>query len=120
MSQKTVLVTGGAGYIGSHTTLSLAEAGFKVVIVDNLCNSNVLVLERLRELAGSKADLISFHQVRCELLLSFASFVSSKSVSLGTPQVDLIDKEGLEKVFSSHKCVCTRRIPRADAVAAGH
>lgn len=61
---KTVLVTGGTGYIGSHTTLSLVEAGFKVVIVDNLSNSNVLVLERLRELAGSKAAQISFTQVR--------------------------------------------------------
>ncbi|MEN3345523.1 MAG: UDP-glucose 4-epimerase, partial [Arthrobacter sp.] len=35
-----VLVTGGAGYIGSHTTLSLLEGGHDVVVLDNLCNSN--------------------------------------------------------------------------------
>ena len=61
---KCILVTGGSGYIGSHTTLALVEAGFRVVIVDNLCNSSVLVLDRLRELAGARADAFSFHEVR--------------------------------------------------------
>ena len=47
-----VLLTGGAGYIGSHTAVELIEAGHEVVIVDNLSNSNVKVLGRLKEITG--------------------------------------------------------------------
>ena len=47
-----ILVTGGAGYIGSHTTLELLKAGHDVVVVDNLCNSSQESLRRVAELAG--------------------------------------------------------------------
>ena len=47
-----ILVTGGAGYIGSHTTLELLKAGHDVVVVDNLCNSSEESLRRVAELAG--------------------------------------------------------------------
>jgi len=47
-----VLVTGGAGYIGSHTCLELLESGYGVVVIDNLCNSNPKSLERVQELTG--------------------------------------------------------------------
>lgn len=47
-----VLVTGGAGYIGSHTTLALLQAGFEVVVLDNLCNASVESLRRVAQLAG--------------------------------------------------------------------
>ena len=59
-----MLVTGGAGYIGTHTVLSLLGAGASVVIVDNLCNSSAASLERVKELAGDKASRIVFHQAR--------------------------------------------------------
>lgn len=49
---STVLVTGGAGYIGSHTCVALLEAGHDVVVVDNLCNSKPAALERVEEIAG--------------------------------------------------------------------
>ncbi|MBQ9166266.1 MAG: UDP-glucose 4-epimerase GalE [Oscillospiraceae bacterium] len=50
----TVLVTGGSGYIGSHTCLELLKEGHDVVVVDNLCNSSPKALERVSELAGGK------------------------------------------------------------------
>jgi UDP-glucose 4-epimerase len=71
----TVLVTGGVGYIGSHTVLELLEAGYEVVIVDNLCNSNLECLARVQRLAGREAV---FHQV------------------------DIRDKAALDAVFKQH------------------
>ena len=50
----TVLVTGGAGYIGSHTCLELLESGYGVVVIDNLCNSSSKSLERVEYLTGKK------------------------------------------------------------------
>lgn len=53
-----VLVTGGAGYIGSHTTLALLQAGIEVVVLDNLCNSSARSLERVAEIAGRAPTFI--------------------------------------------------------------
>ena len=47
-----ILVTGGAGYIGSHTTVALLEAGYEVVIIDNLCNSTMKSLHRVKKICG--------------------------------------------------------------------
>ena len=47
-----VLVTGGAGYIGSHTCVELLECGYDIVVVDNLCNSNPESLRRVKEITG--------------------------------------------------------------------
>lgn len=49
---KTILVTGGAGYIGSHTCLELLEAGHAVVVVDNLCNATAASLARVQSITG--------------------------------------------------------------------
>lgn len=51
---KTILVTGGAGYIGSHTTIELIEAGYDVVIVDNLYNSKTEAVRRVEQIVGRK------------------------------------------------------------------
>ena len=72
-----ILVTGGAGYIGSHTLIELYAAGHTAVVVDNLCNSNPISLQRVARIIG--IDEIPFYQV------------------------DIRDKEGLEKVFAEHK-----------------
>ena len=55
---QTILVTGGLGYIGSHACVALAQAGYRIVVVDNLSNSKPAVLERVRELApGAQIEL---------------------------------------------------------------
>ena len=63
-----VLVTGGAGYIGSHTCVELLQKGYGVVVVDNLCNSNPESLNRVRQLTGKS---LTFYEgdVRDEALL---------------------------------------------------
>jgi UDP-glucose 4-epimerase len=53
-----VLLTGGMGYIGSHTAVVLAEAGHEVVLYDNLCNSKVSVLDRLETIIGKRLVFI--------------------------------------------------------------
>jgi len=55
-----ILVTGGAGYIGSHTCIELIESGYEVVVVDNLCNSSLESLKRVEKLTDSD---IPFHKV---------------------------------------------------------
>lgn len=55
---KTILVTGGAGYIGSHTCVALAEAGWSPVILDNFCNSNPVIIPRLKRLTGQELPFI--------------------------------------------------------------
>ena len=56
-----ILVTGGAGYIGSHTLIELYAAGHTAVVVDNLCNSNPISLQRVARIIG--IDEIPFYQV---------------------------------------------------------
>ncbi len=60
MTERTVLVTGGAGYIGSHTCVVLLEAGLRVVVLDNLDNSSVVALERVAELVPAGAERLVF------------------------------------------------------------
>lgn len=56
----TVLVTGGTGFIGSHTAVELIENGYKVVIVDNLSNSQIEVLDGIEEITGLRPDFEEF------------------------------------------------------------
>jgi len=65
---EKILVTGGAGYIGSHTTLALLEAGFEVVVLDNLCNSSAESLRRVERICG-KAPLFVKGDIRDAELL---------------------------------------------------
>ena len=71
----TILVTGGAGYIGSHTLVQLLEAGHEAVVVDNFCNSHAVSLSRVQEIAGRPLSLV---------------------------RGDIRDKDLLREVFASH------------------
>jgi len=73
---KKILVTGGAGYIGSHTCLELLNAGYEVVVVDNFCNSVMEPIHRVEKLTGKS---IFFYEV------------------------DLLDSEALDAVFKKEK-----------------
>ena len=61
-----ILVTGGAGFIGSHTCVELLEAGYEVVVLDNLSNASEKSLERVKKITGKdltfyKADILKIH-----------------------------------------------------------
>ena len=62
MLKKKILVTGGTGYIGSHTVVELQNAGYEVVIVDNLSNSNAEVLEGITKISGIRPK---FEHIDC-------------------------------------------------------
>jgi UDP-glucose 4-epimerase len=65
---NTILVTGGAGYIGSHTTLALLQAGHDVVVLDNLSNSSAAALQRVSQLAGRQPQFVQGDVRDAELL----------------------------------------------------
>lgn len=96
---RTILVTGGAGYIGSHTVLQLLKGCFRVVVVDNLDNSSQVAVERVRELAGEFGKNLAFHRVRIVALPlpvlgfnSISDFFSTVSFLSVRSDVFLIDK----------------------------
>ncbi|TDO96001.1 UDP-glucose 4-epimerase GalE [Marinomonas balearica] len=72
---QTILVTGGAGFIGSHTCVELLERNYEVIVVDNLINSNQVSLERVQQITGKS--------------LTFYPY-------------DLLNKSDIKKVFSKH------------------
>ena len=53
-----ILVTGGAGYIGSHTCIELLAAGYTPIVLDNLCNSSIVSLDRVEQITGIKVPFI--------------------------------------------------------------
>ena len=54
--KATILVTGGTGFIGSHTTVELQQAGYDVVIIDNLSNSSAAVVDGIEQITGIRQD----------------------------------------------------------------
>lgn len=76
MQTATILVTGGAGYIGSHTCIELLHAGFKVLVVDNLDNSSEESLKRVEQITGKTVDFIKGDVRDAQLMASI--FVDNK------------------------------------------
>jgi len=77
--KKKILVTGGTGYIGSHTTVELINEGFEVVIVDNLYNSEAEVIDRIHKITGIKPLLEVFDL--CEKEKVDAFFLRNKDIA---------------------------------------
>jgi UDP-glucose 4-epimerase len=75
---KTILVTGGAGYIGSHTVVALQEGGYQVVILDNLCNSKLVAINSIQKIS-SQAPVFYQGDIRDRILLS--KIFNSHSIS---------------------------------------
>lgn len=79
--KKKILVTGGAGYIGSHTVVELISSGYDVVIIDNLYNSEKEVVDRIEKITGQKPELQVFDICDKQRLVSFFK---------GTAKIDAI------------------------------
>ena len=76
----TILVTGGAGYIGSHTVLCLLEQGYDVVVFDNLCNASVESLKRVESITGKKVTFVEGDITQLQQLEALFSRYSFQSV----------------------------------------
>ncbi|MCK4725689.1 MAG: UDP-glucose 4-epimerase GalE [Anaerolineales bacterium] len=87
-----ILVTGGAGYIGSHTCVELLQAGYEVVVIDNLSNSKEESLIRVQELTGKSLE---FHQ------LDLADFTGLERIFKSRPVDAVIHFAGLKAVGES-------------------
>ena len=71
--KSQVLVTGGTGYIGSHTTVELIENGYDVVIIDNLCNSRIEVLDGIEQITGLRPAFENFDLCDLDMLEKFCT-----------------------------------------------
>jgi len=87
--KQTILVTGGTGFIGSHTTVELIEAGYDVVIIDNLSNSKIEVLDGIEKITGVRPAF---------------------------EQVDLRDKAATEAVFQKFPVPTQAMLPFFDSI----
>ena len=78
MSKKAILVTGGTGYIGSHTTVELIQSGYEVVIVDNLSNSQADVVDGIEKITGTRPHFEQFDL--CDLAKTQALFAKYPNI----------------------------------------
>ncbi|XP_052257362.1 UDP-glucose 4-epimerase-like isoform X1 [Dreissena polymorpha] len=89
MATGSILVTGGAGYVGTHTVVELVEAGYDVVVMDNLVNASMESMRRVNEITGKQVPTFS---------------------------IDMLDKEALRDLFRKHKILCVMHFAGLKAV----
>ena len=75
-----VLVTGGAGFIGSHTVVQLLEGGYQVVVVDDLSNSSAVAIDRVKTIVGNEA-----------------------AKNLTFYEANVLDRDAMNKIFDTHQ-----------------
>jgi len=79
-----ILVTGGTGYIGSHTCVALLEAGHKVIVADNLCNSEAETIDKIKEIVNKASEDIIDNQIIFY-------------------KIDVTNEEAVDTIFANHK-----------------
>ncbi|WAR23922.1 GALE-like protein [Mya arenaria] len=89
MASGSILVTGGAGYVGTHTVVELLDAGYDVIVMDNLHNASMESIKGVEEITGK---------------------------TVATYSVDLLDKDGLRDLFKKHKIYCVMHFAGLKAV----
>ncbi|KAF9536250.1 UDP-glucose 4-epimerase 2, partial [Lunasporangiospora selenospora] len=120
-NQDTILVTGGAGFIGSHTVVELLTLGKRLVVIDNLCNSSQESLRRARLLAHNKGSLV-FHKVdlldmvalqdifdrytfsACIHFAGLKAVGESSQIPLGYYQTNITGTLNLLQLLQQHHC----------------
>ncbi len=120
MSSK-ILVTGGTGYIGSHTVVELLESGFEVVVVDNLSNSNIDVLDSIKEITGikplfenfdlSERDKTDAYFKRNSGIEAIIHFAASKAVGESVEKPLMYYRNNLVSMLNLLECQVKYRIP---------
>lgn len=127
-TEKKILVTGGLGYIGSHTVVELIEHGFQVVIVDNLVNSKKEVLESIFSITGKKPEIYYFdireekkleevfHKENISSVIHFAAFKAVgesqekaldyylNNINSLTTLLNVMKKNNVEELVFSSSC----------------
>lgn len=129
MAKTKILVTGGTGYIGSHTVVELQQAGYDVVIIDNLSNSNINVLDGIERITGIRPDFVEGDVTDIETLRrlfeshpgikGIINFAASKAVGESVQKplmyyrnnlvsllnlLDLMPQYGVEGIVFSSSC----------------
>ncbi len=127
--KERILVTGGTGYIGSHTVIELQNAGFEVIIIDNLSNSTADVVDNIEQVSGirpifEKLDCLDFHGLdaffsKHKGIKSIIHFAASKAVGESVQKpllyyrnnlvslmnlLELMPKHGVEGIVFSSSC----------------
>ena len=111
---KQILVTGGTGYIGSHTAVELQNAGFEVIIVDNLSNSSLEVLDGIEKITGIRPAFEQFDLVEADKLNVFfvkypnieaiIHFAASKAVGESVEKPLLYYRNNLVSLINLLEC----------------
>ena len=113
--KEKILVTGGTGYIGSHTTVKLQEAGYEVVIIDNLSNSNIEVLDGIEAITGVRpvffkgdcTDINALRQLFTENpgIKGIINFAASKAVGESVHKPILYYRNNLGTLLNLLECM---------------
>lgn len=118
--KKRILVTGGTGFIGSHTAVELIENGYDVVLIDDLSNSNAVIVDRIENITNVKPD---FHELNlCDLdklvkcleqynrIDSIIHFAASKAVGESVQKPLLYYRNNLDSLMNLIDCMETLKI----------